>query len=198
MAPVCPLNWFSRKNYQIIDKMTEGKGLYLRSGSGRIDMNLEELYDRYGEKLYQYLVFKLCSCEDAEDVLQETFYRFARYSVRWKLVKNPLAFVFRAARNEANRYLKQQLKHRAKTGMNPNRQDAIVSVIQGPDEKAESLMADALTRLPDEQREVIVLKAFQGLTFEEIARVCGLSVNTAASRYRYGLSKLRLFLEGKG
>lgn len=160
-------------------------------------MNLEELYDRYGEKLYQYLVLKLCSHEDAEDVLQETFYRFARYSVRWKLVKNPLAFVFRVARNEANRFLKRQLRQRNKTEMNPNRQNAIVSVIKGPDEKSKSLIADALTRLPDTQREVIVLKTFHGLTFEEIARVCGLSANTAASRYRYGLSKLRLFLEGK-
>ena len=160
-------------------------------------MNLEELYDRYGEKLYQYLVLKLCSSEDAEDVLQEIFYRFARYSVRWKLVKNPLAFVLRAARNEANRLLKRQLKQREKTEMNPNRQSAITTVIKGPDEKSERLVAEALTRLPDDQREIIVLKIFHGLTFEEIARVCGLSVNTAASRYRYGLSKLRLFLEGK-
>jgi RNA polymerase sigma-70 factor (ECF subfamily) len=191
------INWFFLKNFQKIDKMSEGKGLYLRSGSGRIDMNLEELYDRYGEKLYQYLVLKLCSCEDAEDVLQETFCRFARYSVRWKLVKNPLAFVFRSARNEANRFLKRQFKKRNRIEMNPNRHTAISTVIQGPDKDSEKLITDALTRLPDDQREVIVLKTFHGLTFEEIARVCGLSANTAASRYRYGLSKLRLFLEGK-
>lgn len=46
-------------------------------------MNLEKLYDRYGEKLYHYLVLKLGSCQDAEDTLQEVFYRFGRYSVRW-------------------------------------------------------------------------------------------------------------------
>lgn len=177
--------------------MTKGKGLYYKDGSGRIDMNLEKLYDRYGERLYQYLVLKLCSCEDAEDVLQETFYRFARYSVRWRLVKNPLAFVFRATRNEANRFLKRQIRHQNKSEMNPNRQSTLAAVIKGPDESSEKLITEGLTRLPDEQREVIVLKTFHGLTFEEIARVCGLSVNTAASRYRYGLSKLRLFLEGK-
>ncbi len=55
-------------------------------------MNLEELYDRHGEKLYYYLVVRLGSCQDAEDILQEAFYRFARYSVRWKMVKNPKAF----------------------------------------------------------------------------------------------------------
>ncbi len=177
--------------------MTKGKGLYLRSCSGRTNMDLEELYDRYGEKLYQYLVLKHCSPADAEDILQETFYRFARYSVRWKLIKNPLAFVFRVARNESNRFLKRQLRQRLRSELNPKRQNAIASVIQGPDEKSERLLSDALARLPHEQREVVVLKAFHGLTFEEIARVCGLNSNTAASRYRYGLSKLRLFLEGK-
>lgn len=177
--------------------MPEGKGLHLRSGSGRIDMNLEELYDRYGDKLYRYLVLKLYSCEDAEDVLQETFYRFTRYSVRWKLVKNPLAFVFRTARNEANRFLKRRLKQLNRIQMNQNGQNAISAVIQGPGKKSEGLLAKALEQLPDEQREVIVLKIFEGLTFKEIARICRLSSNTAASRYRYGLSKLRLFLEEK-
>jgi len=161
-------------------------------------MNLEELYDRYGEKLYHYLVLRLGSCEDAEDILQETFYRFARYSVRWKIVKNPQAFVFRVAHNESNRFLKRQFPRQKRTQLNPNRQNAIASVIEGPDESSKNLLADSLAALPDEQREVVILKVFEGMTFKEIARICGLSVNTAASRYRYGLSKLRALLEGKG
>lgn len=160
-------------------------------------MNLEELYDRYGEKLYHYLVLRLGSCENAEDVLQETFYRFARYSVRWKKVKNPKAFVFKAARNEANRFLKRQIAQQKTMSMNPNHINAIASIIQGPDQKSEGLLADALAGLPDDQREIVILKVFEGMTFKETARICGLSVNTAASRYRYGLSKLRAFLEGK-
>jgi RNA polymerase sigma-70 factor (ECF subfamily) len=161
-------------------------------------MNLEELYDRYGEKLYHYLVLRLGSCEDAEDILQETFYRFTRFSVRWKMVKNPQAFVFKVARNESNRFLKRQIPRRKRTQMNPDYKNALASIIQGPDESSEKLLADSLARLPDEQREVVILKVFEGMSFKEIARICGLSVNTAASRYRYGLSKLRAFLEGKG
>ena len=49
----------------------------------------------------------------------------------------------------------------------------------------------ALAALPREQREVIVLKLWNGLTFEAIARLFDLSPNTVAGRYRYGLSKLR-------
>jgi RNA polymerase sigma-70 factor (ECF subfamily) len=160
-------------------------------------MNLEELYDRYGEKLYHYLVLRLGSCQDAEDILQEAFYRFSRYSVRWKMIKNPEAFVFKVVRNEANRFLKRKILQQKTVRMNPNPIDTMASVIKGPDEKAEKLLARALAELPDNQREVVMLKVFQEMTFKVVARICRISQNTAASRYRYGLAKLRLFLEEK-
>lgn len=158
-------------------------------------MKLEELYDRYGEKFYHYLVVRLGSPQDAEDILQEAFYRFSRYSLRWKGINNPRAFAFRVVRNEANRFLKRKTKQQKKMEMNPERINAVASVVRGPDERAEKLLAEYLTKLPDDQREIIVLKVFEGMTFKEIARICGLSINTAASRYRYALHKLRLFLE---
>ena len=78
----------------------------------RRSLNLEELYGRHGEDLYRYLVFRLGSAEDAEDVLQECFCRFARYDLRWRLVRDPRAFVFRVARNEANRFLRRRIGRR--------------------------------------------------------------------------------------
>ena len=158
-------------------------------------MNLEELYDRYGEKLYHYLVLKLGSCQDAEDTMQEVFYRFSRYSVRWKWVKNPKAFVFKVARNEANRFLKKKVARQKAMQQNINHANSILSIIQGPDEKSEKLLAESLAKLPDDQREIIMLKVFEGMTFKEISSIYGLPINTAASRYRYGLSKLRFLLE---
>ena len=160
-------------------------------------MNLEELYDRYGEKLYHYLVLRLGSSQDAEDILQEAFYRFGRYGVRWKWVKNPEAFAFKVVRNETNRFLKRKIMQQKTMEMNPSYKTAIPSIIQGPDQESENRLAESLARLPDDQREVVSLKVFEGMTFKEIARICNLSANTAASRYRYALSKLRLFLEEK-
>ncbi len=160
-------------------------------------MNLEELYDRYGEKLYHYLVLKLGSCQDAEDALQEVFYRFGRYSVRWKMVRNPKAFVFKAARNEANRFIKKRIVQQKTMNSILEHKKAIVSIIQGPDEESEGLLAESLAQLPDNQREAVTLKVFEGMTFKEIAQICKISENTAASRYRYALSKMRLFLEEK-
>ena len=49
----------------------------------------------------------------------------------------------------------------------------------------------ALAELPEEQRSVVVMHLWEGMTFAEIGEVCGISGNTAASRCRYGLDKMR-------
>jgi RNA polymerase sigma-70 factor (ECF subfamily) len=61
-----------------------------------------------------------------------------------------------------------------------------------PDESAFRLgLAEALGELPEDQRSVVHLKLWEGLTFEAIARLLDIPPNTAASRYRYGIDKLR-------
>ena len=65
-----------------------------------------------------------------------------------------------------------------------------------PSDPVESAAMRALTTLPNLQREVIVLKVWHDHTFEEIGQLLGISPNTAAGRYRYGLRKLQKFLKG--
>ena len=160
-------------------------------------MKLEELYDRYGEKLFHYLTIKLGSWSDAEDVLQDVFLRFSKYSIRWRIIRNVEPFVFRVARNEANRFLRHRLSQNPASRSGPGLAEVVSAAISGPDERTKNVLSDALARLPDEQREIIVLKIFEELTFKEMASVCDLSINTVSSRYRYGIAKLQSFLEGK-
>jgi RNA polymerase sigma-70 factor (ECF subfamily) len=68
--------------------------------------------------------------------------------------------------------------------------DAFAETAELPDDA----LAAAVAALPDAQREVVALKIDAGLTFAEIAAVTGTSLNTAASRYRYALEKLRTAL----
>jgi len=160
-------------------------------------MKPDEIYDRYGEKMYHYLALRLGSPQDAEDVLQEAFCRLARYSVRWAFVRSPKAFVFGVLRNEANRFLAKRARRRTEAISDPGRWDRLTAVIDEPPDVPAVELARALGELPDEQREVIVLKIFQDFSFREIASVCEVSINTASSRYRYGIEKLRASLEGK-
>ena len=166
-------------------------GLYRRTVSER-GSTAEELYERHGESLYRYLLFKLGSAEDAEDALQECFCRFARYDLRWRLVRNVRAFVFRAARNEADRSLRRRLGRRVGERMIASGAvQGFAAAFAAPDEPDLALLLRRAGELPAEQREAVYLKVFDGLTFKEIAAVCGVPANTAASRYRYGIAKLR-------
>ncbi len=160
-------------------------------------MNIEELYDKVGAKIYHYLTVKLGSESDAEDILQEVFCRIARYGLRMRLVHNPVAFAFRTARNEANRFLREKITKQNCSGESGGLQNIIAHSIVGPDEQSCELVAWAIAQLPEEQREVLVLKLFEEMTFKEIAAVCDIPLNTAASRYRYGLEKIRDSLEKK-
>jgi RNA polymerase sigma-70 factor (ECF subfamily) len=158
-------------------------------------MNIQEIYDRYGGKIFGYLMMKLGSHSDAEDVFQEVFLRLARPSLRRRFVRSQRAYVLKAACNEANRFLESRVRDRAGTRQVRDSGEFIRSAIQGPSLEEEALAAEVLAQLPAEQREVIVLKIFEGLTFREIAAVCSLRPNTAASRYRSGIEKLRALLE---
>ncbi len=160
-------------------------------------VNLEELYDAYGARAFRYLVVRLGSVADAEDVLQETFCRFARYAVRWKWVRNPKMFVLRVARNEANRHLRRRIRRCRGETDNPEGGRGFAAAYEAPGADTASLVLKRLDELPEEQKEAIHLKVFVGLTFREIAAVCGCSGNTAASRYRYGIVRLRKAMEGE-
>ena len=160
-------------------------------------MHLEEIIDRIGDKLFNYLTIKLSSPLDAEDVLQEVFCRLVRYRVRFRFIQNPSAYVFRVARNEAIRFLKNRKTNVERYHSAEELAEVIQDNLIGLENETLNQTAKALALIPEEQREIIVLKYFEELTFKEIASVCGISINTTTSRLRYGMKKLRILLEGQ-
>jgi RNA polymerase sigma-70 factor (ECF subfamily) len=160
-------------------------------------MHLEEIYDSMGGRLYHYLSLKLASPSDAEDVMQEVFCRLVRYRIRFRMARDPEAFVFRIARNEAIRFIKRRGRDRTSSLSVDELAGAIQHELSGPDPRLLSRLSEVLARIPAEQREVIVFKFFEDLTFEQISSVCGVSRNTAASRYRYGMQRLRSLMEDR-
>jgi RNA polymerase sigma-70 factor (ECF subfamily) len=151
------------------------------------------LYDRYGARLYGYALALLSDVSDAEDVVQDVF---AKVYVQLKKGHRPddaMKYLFRSARNEAYSKLRRRWLF-ARTV----RRGIDVSMLSAPDDspagERESLTV-ALQRLPVKQREVVVLKIYESMTFEEIGAMLRISTSTAASRYRYGIERLRMTLK---
>jgi RNA polymerase sigma-70 factor (ECF subfamily) len=153
---------------------------------------VEALYDKYAERIYRFLVVMTGSEHAAQDALQEVFLSIVRSRDRLDKVENMTGYLFTCARNAAGRIMKER-------GRSVSLSELPEPVLKAsssshPDEAAR--LSKLMLALPAEQREVLSLKVYQDMTFEEIARITGTSANTAAGRFRYAVAKLREGMPG--
>jgi len=155
--------------------------------------SLAHLYDAHAPALFAFALDLTRSEADTADILQEIFCRLAARPELLRGVRDERAFLLRMVYTrvvDASR--RRAVRQRFADEADPA---ALFAPAADPDEAAfrESL-ARALAELPADQRAVVHLKLWQGLTFDEIATALAIPPNTAASRYRYGLDKLRTLL----
>jgi RNA polymerase sigma-70 factor (ECF subfamily) len=162
----------------------------------------EPLYDTKAAELILYGRALGLGHGEAEDVLQETF--MAMTQMAFPPAK-PEHYCVRSFRNRALNYkrtlwrrLAREWEVLADGHLLGNGLHWFEKSPEEPhEEKAlQEATVRALAELPLEQREVIVLKIWHGCTFEEIGGLLEVSPNTAAGRYRYGLQKIKIKLEG--
>ena len=141
------------------------------------------LYDKHGPALVAYACSFVADAAAAEDVVHEVFLRLLSAEIRTPDV--PVAYVYRAVRNAA--------LNARRSGQRNVQLDANNSVFERRDGNREAALAlqHALAELPEEQREVVVMRVWSGMTLEEVAAATAAPLNTVASRYRYALEKLR-------
>lgn len=145
------------------------------------------LYDRLGDRLLRVAAAMLRSTADSEDAVQDLFVNLARSRQRFLAVEDLDAYVFACLRHAIGAKLA-----RAKSEESHLRRMAMqVTGAYEPAPSDREDVAAALDSLPADQREMVSLKIDGGLTFAQIAGVLDISPNTAASRYRYALEKLR-------
>jgi RNA polymerase sigma-70 factor (ECF subfamily) len=155
-------------------------------------MEIERLYDEHAQPLFAFLLNLTRDEADTRDLLQEIFVKLARNPNLLAGVREERAFLIRLAHHAAIDWIRRRgTRERTKE----NFAAEIISPFaptHEPDEEAfRNELAAALAELPPEQRAVAHLKLWAGLTFQEIAGALEIPPNTAASRYRYALDKLR-------
>lgn len=152
------------------------------------------LYARLARRLLRVAGAMLQDAAEAEDAVHDLFVALARGRERLAYVEDLDAYVFAslrhaiAARTDRRRF---ERRHWERLASIP------VTAAQSADAADEGEVSAALGALPPEQREIVVMKIDGGLTFAQIAQALSISPNTAASRYRYAMEKLRKLLEDR-
>ena len=153
---------------------------------------LGRIYDLYSVRIYSYLRALGAAPSLADDVIQEVFVKLVRRTSARGAVRNLKPYLFAAARNELRRWSTKLLR---RAEVHPGHLSGLFEApAQGSAVDEAAAVEDALSKLPTRQREAVVMKVYGELTFAEIAQVMNTSINTAASRYRYGVEKLRQLL----
>jgi len=145
---------------------------------------IEELYRRHGAALVLFAAAISGDRGRAQDAVHQVFLKLIESEAVDRAI-DPKAYLFQCVRNTVFNDLKRWQRQ---VELHP---DSAWFESPERDHAAERTLRRALSELARDQREVVVLHVWGELTFAQVAEVLGISANTAASRYRYALSKLR-------
>ena len=174
------------------------KQLILRFNRGDTDA-LQDIYARYKDDLVSLAAALLQDKNTAEDVVHDVFARLVQKQDTLRISQNLRAYLTTSAANMARQHFRK-LKKAPKSSLDaldmdhPGKELPPESTMTSDEQK--QLLTDALAALPYEQREVILLRHYSNWKFRKIASVQNVSINTVRGRYRYGIDKLRLRLDG--
>ncbi|MCX6926379.1 MAG: sigma-70 family RNA polymerase sigma factor [Verrucomicrobia bacterium] len=155
-------------------------------------LDFERLYDEHAQALFAFLLNFTRHEADTRDLLQELFVKLANRPDLLDGVRDERAFLLRLAHNQAIDLIRRRGTRERRCEQLAAETTALFAPAAEPDASAfRDVLSAALGDLPPDQRAVVHLKLWEGQTFEQIAELLAIPLNTAASRYRYALDKLR-------
>ena len=149
---------------------------------------LAVLFERYHRPLFRYFVSMNGDREQAEDLVQEVFFRMLRYRTSYDPAQSFTAWMYQIARNAGvDQVRKRGAAQVVDIDTFTDRRAELVSASPGPEESASrgqdlALLRRAMDQLPEDKREILVLSRFQGMKHEDIAEVLGCEVGTVKVR----------------
>lgn len=167
---------------------------------------ISRLIERHTRRVRDYIRMMVKDNDVADDILQETFIKAVRVIDEGRYTDNGkfLSWILRIAHNQVIDHFRAQKQNRqvneSNAGYNvlgtlrfaeKNVEDRMVA------DQIEADVRSLVEMLPDEQREVVMMRYFSGLSFKEIAEQTNVSINTALGRMRYALINLRKMIREK-
>ncbi len=161
------------------------------------DEALTLIYEKYLDPMLTLAVGLLHDAAAAEDVVQDVFVAFAQSRRTLQMWGSLSGYLATSVVNRARDYRRRQRRQAWRDAEPHSSAEPL-----GPEQtviltEQAKLLAQAVAELPEEQREVVLLRLKAGMKFRDIAKFQQISINTALSRYRYGLERLRSMLDGE-
>jgi len=177
--------------------MMEDKLLIWKFKRGSRDA-LQRIYEKYVAYLVTLAAALINDVSTAEDIVHDVFVSFAQSAERLRLEGSLKAYLATCVVNR----VRDKIRTRRRQPARLDEANSICSNSNGPELSAvcgEQLqkLSCAMTKLPYEQREVVILHLQGGMMFKQIAKSQHVSINTVQSRYRYALDKLRSLLNSE-
>jgi len=177
--------------------MIEDELLKLRFKAGSIDA-MQRIYQKYRDHLLTLAMAMLNDAATAEDVVHDVFVSFAQSGGRFRVHGSLRAYLATCVVNR----IRDRMRARKRQGQTLDVEMPLESDFDPPDgrllsDERSRLVARALARLPEEQRETIALHLKGQLKLREIARLHGVPLTTVRGRYRHGIERLRSILNGR-
>ncbi len=168
------------------------------------DENIEILVNRYKNKVYTYILIMVKNEHLAEDIFQETFIKVIKslHKGKYKHDGKFLSWVIRIAHNLVIDHFRREKNQN--TVANEDYEMDVFNSTRFSDQNVEEdiiqqqIIDDVrslIDYLPEDQKQVILLRHYGGLSFKEIAEQTNVSINTALGRMRYALINLRKIIE---
>lgn len=165
----------------------------------RIKQGEKELFEpmakKYYQEIYHFCFYKTGDAESAFDCTQDTFLHVIRFLDGYAERDHFRAWIFGIARNVCNDYFRSRKHITMETGALEGEQREEEGYRRA--EMRNSIQA-ALDRLPEMQKDVIILRFYYDMKFKEIASVVGAGIPTVKSRLRQGMEKMKQFLGKEG
>ncbi|MBQ6252683.1 sigma-70 family RNA polymerase sigma factor [Ruminococcus sp.] len=159
-----------------------------------MNREIEEYYNKYGQKVYAYLLSICCEPDTAQDLTQETFCQAIKSLSRFKGECSVCTWLCRIAKFLWLKEIKRR-KYHPSSQKEPDLNELDINVIP-PDDQIENYdtkmyIIRQIHELPEREKEIILLKATGALTFEEIGQLFGKSASWARVTYYRAKQKLR-------
>ena len=183
------------KDYELVNQFINGK-----------QSSIEVLINRHKNRVYTYILLIVKNHQLAEDIFQDTFIKVIKSLRRGKYQEKGIfiSWVIRIAHNLIIDHFRKA-RHLKTYSNDDNEVDIFNSKKFSEDNIEDEMIHDQISKdvrrlvdeLPPDQREVILLRHYGGLSFKEIAEQTNVSINTALGRMRYALINLRKLIAEK-